>query len=199
MFSDFTQKATAHLTWQVHFDPSCISSLSTLVDMLVDAYDATPDDYSQMVFPGRRITLPVVLDDEWNREAIHKYMKTIREKAVYLPSNVEYLARNNGLKGSEHALKKLVSSDWVSISPHARGSLSSTVLLVARNRRRILPRLTFHGTGTFHIFFSAPRADPRYPDRPVLQAGRTEDESFAHIHPQGELLLTLRFFIGCGQ
>ncbi|KAJ8090260.1 hypothetical protein PM082_018856, partial [Marasmius tenuissimus] len=99
----------------VYFDPSCIASLRTLVDALADAYNATPDDYSQMVFPGRRITLPIVLDDGWNREAISKYMKTIRDKAVYLPSNVEYLARNNGLKDSEDALKKLISSDWLVI------------------------------------------------------------------------------------
>ncbi|KAK1232579.1 hypothetical protein PQX77_004290 [Marasmius sp. AFHP31] len=99
----------------VYFDPSCISSLSTLVDALAEAYNATPDDYSQMIFPGRRITLPIVLDDGWNKEAISKYMKTIRDKAVYLPSNTEYLARNNGLKDSEEALKKLISSDWLVI------------------------------------------------------------------------------------
>lgn len=41
-------------------------------------------------------------------------MKTIREQAVYLPSNVDYLARNNGFDDSSEALNKLVSSDWVS-------------------------------------------------------------------------------------
>ena len=60
-----------------------------------------------------RITFPIVLDDSWNREAIHKYMKTTRDKAVYLPSNVEYLARNNGFDSGIDALRKLVDSDWV--------------------------------------------------------------------------------------
>jgi hypothetical protein len=41
-------------------------------------------------------------------------MRTTRNSAVYLPSNVDYLARNNGLKGGvDEALQKLVDSAWV--------------------------------------------------------------------------------------
>lgn len=67
-----------------------------------------------MEFPGRKITFPLVLDDRWNRDALQRYMQSARDKAVYLPSNVEYLARNNGLEGdTRHALKLLSSSTWV--------------------------------------------------------------------------------------
>lgn len=66
-----------------------------------------------MEFDGRRITFPIVLDDKWNREALERYTSTIRDKAVYLPSNVEYLARNNGLSNAKEALEKLIESDWV--------------------------------------------------------------------------------------
>jgi len=67
-----------------------------------------------MKFPSRRITFPIVLDDQWNRAALQRYMQTIRDKAAYLPSNIEYLANNNGLDGgAEQALKLLVASDWV--------------------------------------------------------------------------------------
>lgn len=66
-----------------------------------------------MEFPGRRFTFPIVLDDLWNKEALKQYMRTIRDKAVYLPSNIQYLAKNNGLRSEEEALKLLVSSDWV--------------------------------------------------------------------------------------
>ncbi|KAG7087251.1 hypothetical protein E1B28_013232 [Marasmius oreades] len=99
----------------VHFDASVISSLHTLVGTLVEAYEATPDDYSKMTFPGRRVTLPIVLDDRWNKEAVDKYMRTIRDKAVYLPGCVEYLAKNNGLKDGEEALRKLISTDFLVI------------------------------------------------------------------------------------
>ena len=69
-----------------------------------------------MKFPGRKITFPIVLDDKWNREALDRYMSTTREKAVYLPSNIEYLSRNNGLSGAVEALEKLVASDWVGLN-----------------------------------------------------------------------------------
>lgn len=68
-----------------------------------------------MTFPGRRITLPIVLDDRWNREALERYMQSTRDKAVYLPSNIQYLADNNGLENSGDALRKLVQSDWVRV------------------------------------------------------------------------------------
>jgi urea carboxylase len=74
-----------------------------------------PLDVTHMSFKGRRITFPIVLDDPWSKEATERYMRSIREKAVYLPSNVEYIANNNGLNGATEALEKLVASDWVSI------------------------------------------------------------------------------------
>ena len=65
-------------------------------------------------FPGRKITFPVVLDDRWSREALARYMRAVRDAAVYLPSNIEYLARNNGLEGGAvEALRLLVETDWV--------------------------------------------------------------------------------------
>lgn len=67
-------------------------------------------------FSGRKITFPIVLDDRWNREALDRYMKSIRNEAVYLPSNIEYLARNNGLTNGAEALDLLVRSDWVHCS-----------------------------------------------------------------------------------
>ncbi len=42
-------------------------------------------------------------------------MRSIRASAAYLPSNVEYLARNNGLESAGEALKLLVGTDWVSV------------------------------------------------------------------------------------
>ena len=76
-----------------------------------------PARVDALSFPARRITFPIVLDDRWSREALERYMKSIRSDAVYLPSNVEYLARNNGLAGAEDALRLLVGTDFVSGFP----------------------------------------------------------------------------------
>ncbi|KAG6830082.1 hypothetical protein H0H87_009295 [Tephrocybe sp. NHM501043] len=74
--------------------------------------DSLPCSVTNMTFPGRLITFPIVLDDPWNKEALDRYMKTVRQKATYLPSNIDYLAKNNGLDSSE-ALKRLVKTDWI--------------------------------------------------------------------------------------
>lgn len=85
-----------------------------LLAALVDVEASLPDTMENMTFPGRKITFPVVLDDSWNHEALERYMRSIRDEAVYLPSNIEYLAKNNGLRGGkEEALKLLVQTDWV--------------------------------------------------------------------------------------
>ena len=98
---------------QVHYDPLVISQ-GDLLAALIEAEASLPSSVESLTFPGRRITFPIVLDDRWNREALERYMRSIRQKAVYLPSNVEYLARNNGLSGGEEALEVLVRSPWVS-------------------------------------------------------------------------------------
>ena len=96
----------------VYFDPRT-RHLNNILSLLVDAFSSTPDA-ADITFPGRRITLPIVLDDSWNKEALEKYMRTIRDRAVYLPSNIEYLAKNNGLGEAAEALESLSKSDWVS-------------------------------------------------------------------------------------
>ncbi|KAF9233046.1 allophanate hydrolase subunit 2-domain-containing protein [Melanogaster broomeanus] len=70
-----------------HFDPAIVSQ----------------DDVLNVEFPGRKITFPIALDDQWNREALQRYMSTTRSKAV-----------NNGLDGgATEALEKLVGSSWL--------------------------------------------------------------------------------------
>lgn len=44
-------------------------------------------------------------------------MATIRKKAVYLPSNIDYLTRNNGHSSSTEMLGKMDASDWVHPCP----------------------------------------------------------------------------------
>ncbi|PPR04572.1 hypothetical protein CVT24_012025 [Panaeolus cyanescens] len=95
-----------------HYDPSSINQ-RVFLNHLIALEASVAGDSSSLNFPGRRITFPIVLDDSWNREALERYMKTIRDKAVYLPSNIEYLAENNGLKDAATALEKLVESDWL--------------------------------------------------------------------------------------
>ncbi|KAH9927658.1 urea carboxylase [Fomitopsis serialis] len=97
----------------VRYDPSTISQADLLV-VLIEAESSLPDTLEDMVFPARRITFPIVLNDRWSREALERYMRTTRAEAAYLPSNIEYLARNNGLDGgAEEALRLLIKSEYL--------------------------------------------------------------------------------------
>ncbi|KAJ6550228.1 allophanate hydrolase subunit 2-domain-containing protein [Mycena capillaripes] len=95
-----------------HFDPTIISQADVVAAILA-VQQAVPESIAEMTFPGRKLTFPIVLDDQWSRGALTRYMSSIRDKAVYLPSNVEYLARNNGFDSSEDVLANLVASDWL--------------------------------------------------------------------------------------
>ena len=99
---------------QVHFD-SRATNQSALLSALVAAEAAVPSQLDALTFPGRRITFPIVLDDRWNRDALARYMRSTRSAAAYLPSNVDYLARNNGLRDGAEALRVLVGTDWLTL------------------------------------------------------------------------------------
>ncbi|KAK7051710.1 urea carboxylase [Favolaschia claudopus] len=96
----------------IHFDPTLIAQ-SRVVSEILEALQGIPESAKAMTFPGRRLRFPIALNDRWCREALARYMSSIRDKAVYLPSNIDYLARNNGFESTEEVLKKLVASDWL--------------------------------------------------------------------------------------
>ncbi|KAJ3736563.1 urea carboxylase [Lentinula guzmanii] len=93
-----------------HYNPKLISQ-KDLLSILIEAAHALPNSVTDLNFPGRHFTFPVVLNDRWCHDAILQYMKTTRNKAIYLPSNVDYLAQNNGLGSAQIALQKIVQSD----------------------------------------------------------------------------------------
>ena len=54
-----------------------------------------------IVLPSRVVHLPMAFDERWTHDAIAKYMRSVRPHAPYLPSNIEYMAANNGLTGGK--------------------------------------------------------------------------------------------------
>lgn len=93
-----------------------VISQADVLAILLEVEHLLPDSALDFQFPGRKITFPIVLDDQWSHDALQRYMRTTRNSAVYLPNNVDYLARNNGLDGGvAEALQKLTDSAWVCI------------------------------------------------------------------------------------
>ncbi|PNH09902.1 Urea amidolyase [Tetrabaena socialis] len=67
-------------------------------------------DVSSMVLPSRVVHLPMAFDERWTREAIAKYMKSVRPTAPYLPDNIAYIAENNGLAGGKDEVRDTIFS-----------------------------------------------------------------------------------------
>eukprot|EP00878_Enallax_costatus_P006672 GHUV01006994.1.p1 GENE.GHUV01006994.1~~GHUV01006994.1.p1 ORF type:complete len:992 (+),score=332.89 GHUV01006994.1:1132-4107(+) len=82
---------------------------------LIRKADAAIGDVAHMVLPSRIVHLPMAFEERWTAEALQKYMKSVRAEAPYLPSNIQYIANNNGLEDRDD-----VSSSAVRY--HTRGT-----------------------------------------------------------------------------
>jgi urea carboxylase len=75
---------------------------------VLEATDAALVNADDVSIPSRVVHLPMAFDDRWTREAIAKYTRSVRPEAPYLPSNIEYVAANNGLEGDTEAVRSTV-------------------------------------------------------------------------------------------
>jgi urea carboxylase len=50
---------------------------------------------------SRVVYLPIAYHDRWTRDAVRAYMESVRSEAPYLPDNMEFVARCNGLSGPD--------------------------------------------------------------------------------------------------
>lgn len=57
-----------------------------------------------MSVSSRVVHLPITYRDRWTREAVARYMESVRAEAPYLPDNVEFVARCNGLGSPEEVV-----------------------------------------------------------------------------------------------
>jgi len=83
----------------IHYDCARLS-VQQLIAQLKESEDSIPQ-VKQLTIPSRFVNLPLAYHDKWTKEAIAKYMKSVRAEAPNLPDNVEFVARCNGLRGAK--------------------------------------------------------------------------------------------------
>ncbi|MCB1704855.1 MAG: urea carboxylase [Halioglobus sp.] len=90
---------------QIHYD----SQQLTLAQLLrhIDLAATALLQGSEVSVPSRIVHLPLSWDDEACREAIQKYMQSVRPGAPWCPSNLEFIRRINGLDDID-AVKEIV-------------------------------------------------------------------------------------------
>ncbi len=86
-------------TLLIHYDSSRLLP-NELLQCLQDAEKAIPD-VTTLKLPSRVWKLPMAFHDKWNRDATERYMASFRARAPYLPDNVEFVAKVNGLASVE--------------------------------------------------------------------------------------------------
>lgn len=98
---------------QLRYNP-LVLPLSTLLEVVTKADDEL-QDISQRSIPTRILHLPMCFDYSGVQEAIEKYMKSVRPHAPYLPSNIEYIHKNNGLCGVSDVRERVFSASYMCI------------------------------------------------------------------------------------
>lgn len=84
---------------QVNYDSRVISQRD-LMSALLDTEQALPP-VGDMKVSTRIIRLPLAFEDSATLDAVARYRQSVRDKAPWLPSNVEFIRRINGLDSVE--------------------------------------------------------------------------------------------------
>jgi len=80
---------------QIHYD-SQIISLDDLISIVDSGINITKN-IDGLDVPARVVHIPLSWNDDACREAIDKYMQSVRKDAPWCPSNIEFIRRINGL------------------------------------------------------------------------------------------------------
>jgi allophanate hydrolase subunit 1/biotin carboxyl carrier protein len=92
----------------IKYDPFIILA-NEISKKIIDIISlSTNESIENMVIPCRNVKLPISFRDRWTIGAIEKYMKTISNKAPYLPDNCEFVRKINEISSLED-LAKLIS------------------------------------------------------------------------------------------
>lgn len=96
---------------QVNFDSRVISP-EKLVEILVQAETELPSVESLEV-PTRIVKMPLSYDDPAIHTVIEKYIQGVRPTAPWLPSNIEFIRRMNGLDSVEQVMRTVFDANYL--------------------------------------------------------------------------------------
>lgn len=117
----------------VFFDPAIIdqdTAVATLVKL-----ESTLQHAEDILIPSRMFHLPFLFDAEECIQATKRYMETQRPYAVYLPDNIDFIRRNNGLEKREDVYNSVAEVEFLVLT--AGGMMGLPILV------QIDPRLRF--------------------------------------------------------
>ncbi|MCW2119324.1 urea carboxylase [Flavobacterium sp. 7A] len=96
---------------QIHFDGRQITQ-TQLVKTLVTIEAGLPP-VEQMVVPSRIVHMPLAYEDKATLESVDHYRQSVRDKAPWLPSNIEFIRRMNGLKSKNDVRDVVFDTSYI--------------------------------------------------------------------------------------
>ncbi|MDX1803745.1 MAG: urea carboxylase [Alcanivorax sp.] len=96
---------------QVHYDSRRLAQ-EDLVESLLDR-EHTIGSVDDMVVTSRVLHLPMAFEDSATLDAVKRYQETIRHDAPWLPSNVEFIRRINGLDSIDQVRDTVFSASYL--------------------------------------------------------------------------------------
>ncbi len=106
------QTAPGVRSLQVRYDPDIIS-LQNLISTISNIDSLLPNvTHSDLSVKSRIVQLPLCFNHSGVNSAIQRYIQSVRSEAPYLPSNIDFIAKNNGLRGAEDVYEKVFSASY---------------------------------------------------------------------------------------
>jgi urea carboxylase len=96
---------------QVQFDPAAVAGADLVASLLELQRDLGPVD--DLEIPGRIVHLPLSWDDPAAREAVERYMRSVRPDAPWCPDNIEFIRRINGLAEVEDVRRIVLDASYL--------------------------------------------------------------------------------------
>lgn len=96
---------------QIHYEPERISQAELMT--WAQGHAMSLGDLSDAVVSARTVHLPLSWDDPACQEAIDKYAKTVRADAPWVPSNLEFIRRINGLPDLQAVQDVVFAAEYV--------------------------------------------------------------------------------------
>lgn len=138
---------------QIHYDSRVITQ-AALVRALLAREEILPDVES-MKIRSRVVHMPMAFEDSATLGAVDRYRETVRAKAPWLPNNVDFIQRINGL-ASRDAVKDIVFSARYMVLGLGDVYLGAPCAVPVDPRHRLMtskynPARTFTAEGTVGI------------------------------------------------
>lgn len=86
--------------------------VARLIESLKELEEGVMGLVEDVVVPSRIIRLPLAFEDKWTVEAQQRYLRSVRPDAPYMPSNVEFVRRINGLDSVDEVKHIMTSSEY---------------------------------------------------------------------------------------